>query len=387
MRRVAVVVAACAAAALPAAAQAAPATRSCSAPRAVAQRLQAILFQTLRETTASAGMLMHVEAPRLGVSWSGAAGQDDRSRHTRLAPGATVRLASNSKLYVAAATMRLVEQGKVGLGAPISRYLPAALVARLPGGDRITVEMLLRHTSGLYDYATDPAYVDAVLANPRRRWTRQEQIDWALSHGQPYGAPGASYNYSDTGYLLLAWILERRTPARTWGDALTRLLGARALGRAYLEDGRRPPRGTAARAHQYLGDVDTFAADPSFDLHGGGGLVASMRDLARFWDALFSGAVFARPATLRTLTALTPQSGTLAAAMGLYRDRLAGFVEYDHGGFFGTRANHFVAPDVTITTSTQQAVEEGNPIRAAYPKILAVLRGRRATSPSTTLCR
>jgi D-alanyl-D-alanine carboxypeptidase len=387
VRKVAILALACAAAALPAAAQAAPAARACGAPRAVAQRLQAILFQTLRETTASAGMLMHVEAPRLGISWSGAAGLDDRARRTRLAPRATVRLASNSKLYVAAATMRLVEQGRVGLRAPISRYLPADLVARLPGGSRITVEMLLRHTSGLYDYATDPAYVDAVLANPRRRWTRPEQIDWALSHGQPYGAPGATFNYSDTGYLLLAWILERRTGLRSWGDALTRLLGARVLGRTYLEDGRRAPRGSAARAHQYFGDVDTFSANPSFDLHGGGGLVASMRDLARFWDALFSGAVFARPATLRTLTSLTPQSGTLAAAMGLYRDRLAGVVEYDHGGFFGTRANHFVAPDVTITTSTQQALEEGNPIRPAYPKILAALRGVRATSPSTTLCR
>jgi D-alanyl-D-alanine carboxypeptidase len=372
---------------LPAAADGAPSARSCATPPAVARALQGVLAQTLRGTPSSAGMLMHVEAPRLGVSWSGAAGSDDRARRTRLRPGVTLRIASNTKLYVAAATLRLVEQGRVALNAPISRYLPAGLVARLPGGAGITVDMLLRHISGLYDYATDPDYVAEVVAHPDRRWTRAEQIDWALSHGQPYGAPGAVFNYSDTGYLLLAQILEARTGLRSYGDALVRLLGRRAMGRAYLEDGRRPPRGSGARAHQYFGDIDIFSADPSYDLWGGGGLVASMRDLARFWDAVFSRAVFSRSSTLRTLTRLTPQSGTLAAAMGLYRDRLAGVVEYDHGGFFGTRANHFVAPDVTITTSTQQAIEEGNPIRPAYPKVLRALRGLRTTSPSTTLCR
>jgi D-alanyl-D-alanine carboxypeptidase len=372
---------------LPAVAGAAPRTRACSTPPAVAKRLAAVLRETLRGAPSSPGMLMHVEAPRVGVSWSGAAGLDDRARRTPLRPDATVRIASNVKLYVAAAIMRLVEQGKVALDAPIARYLPAALVARLPGGDRITVSMLLRHTSGLYDYATDPAYVNAVLANPRRRWTRAEQIDWALSHGQPYGAPGAVFHYSDTGYLLLADILERRTGLRSWGDALTRLLGRRALGLAYLEDGRRPPRGAGRRAHQYFDGADTYGLDPSMDLHGGGGLVASMRDLARFWNALFAGAVFARGATLGELTRPTPQSGTLQAGMGLYRDRLAGVEEYDHYGFWGTRANHFAPDGVTVTTSTQEAAQEGNPIRPAYPKVMAVLRGLRTTAPAGTLCR
>jgi D-alanyl-D-alanine carboxypeptidase len=318
-------------------------------------------------------MLMHVEAPRLGVSWTGASGLDDRARRTRLRPPEIVRLSANARLYVAAAVLRLAERGRVSVGAPIARYLPAELVARLPGGARITVDMLLRHTSGLYDFATDPDYVSAVLANPRRRWTRDEQVSWALSHGQPYGAPGEAFHVSDTGYALLAQILERRTGRRGTRAAVAAVLGAWA------------PRGRGVRAHQYFGDLDAHGWDPSFD--PGGDLVAGMRELARFWDGVFSGAVFARPATLRTLTRLTPQSGSLSAGMGLFRDRIDGRVEYDHGGFFGTRVVHFVAADVTIATSTQQALEEGNPVRPAYVQVLGALRGLRATTGPSTLCR
>lgn len=358
--------------ALPASAGAAR-TRPCPTPSAVAQRLQRVLVATLPQAPQSAGMLMHVEAPRLGVSWTGAAGIDDRARRTRLRPAATVRLSANGRLYVAAAVLRLAERGRVSLGAPIGRYLPPALVARLPGGARITVEMLLRHTSGLYDFATDPDYVSAVLANPRRRWTRDEQVSWALAHGSSYGAPGEAFHVSDTGYVLLAQILERRTGRRGTRAAVAAVLGGWA------------PRGGGLRAHQYLGDLDAYGWDPSFD--AGGELVAGMRELARFWDGVFSGAVFARRATLATLTRPTPQSGSLSAGMGVFRDRIDGRLEYDHGGFFGTRVAHFVAADVTVATSTQQALEEGNPVRPAYAQVLAALRGLRATSGPSTLCR
>lgn len=351
-------------------AQALTRTRSCVTPPPVAQRLHAVLLATLRDAPGTAGVLMHVEAPRLGVSWSAATGVDDRARRTRLRASAPVRLTGNARLHVAAAVLRLAERGRLSVAAPISRYLPPALVARLPGGSRITVDMLLRHTSGLYDFATDPEYVAAVVANPRRRWTRDEQVSWALSHGQSYGAPGEVFHPSDTGYVLLAQILRARTGRAGFMGAV---LGGRA------------PRAVGRRAHQYFGDVDTYGWAPSFE--PGVEAVSSMRQLARFWDAVFSGAVFARRATLTTLTRPAPQSGSLGAGMGVFRDRIANRPAFQHGGFFGTRVVHFPGADVTIATSTQQAQEEGNPVRTAYPRALAALRGVRATSGPSTLCR
>jgi len=178
--------------------------------------LRRVLDQTAATSPRIPGMLLRVEAPRLGLSWSGAAGladRADRATRRRLAPGAAVRVASVTKTFTAAVVLRLVERGRLALDAPIARYLPATYTMLLAHGgyrpDRITARQLLQQTSGLFDYAETDAYDAAVRAGPAHRWSRLEQVRFALTHGRPYGPPGAAYHYSDTGYILLGAIIER----------------------------------------------------------------------------------------------------------------------------------------------------------------------------------
>ena len=84
-------------------------------------------------------------------------------------------------------------------------------LGRLSARHVITVRELLLHTSGIYNYGTDPDYQAAVNADPTKHWTRLEQVRFAVEHGRPVGEPGALYAYSDTGYALLGEILERVT--------------------------------------------------------------------------------------------------------------------------------------------------------------------------------
>ena len=178
--------------------------------------------------------------------------------------------------------------------------------------DVITVRQLLLHTSGIYDYGQDPAYQAAVGAGPTRRWTRLEQVQWAMDHGDPIGAPGELYAYSDTGYILLGEIIERASGAASGGDgpgtARLRRLG---LDETYWESLEPAPSGIAGRAHQYIGEFDGYGMDPSFDLYGAAGLVSTVDDLSAFYRALLRGEVFARPETLATMLeipAATPPS-------------------------------------------------------------------------------
>ena len=76
--------------------------------------------------------------------------------------------------------------------------------------DAIHVRDLLMHTSGLYDYASDPKFVEYVT-HGRHHWTRTEQVRFAITHGKPYAASGKEFHYSDTGYVLLGEIIERTT--------------------------------------------------------------------------------------------------------------------------------------------------------------------------------
>ena len=123
-----------------------------------------------------------------------------------------VRIASNTKTYVAATVLRLSEEGRLSLDDSIDSYLPGPMVDLLTGDgyrpDQMTLRHLLTHTSGLYDHSDSQKYGDAIMADPQRRWTRAEQLEAAMEWGDPWGPPGAIYTYCDTGYVLLGAIIE-----------------------------------------------------------------------------------------------------------------------------------------------------------------------------------
>lgn len=101
------------------------------------------------------------------------------------------------------------------------------------------------HTSGLYDYANEPKFVEYVT-HGRHHWTRTEQVRFAITHGKPYAASGKEFHYSDTGYVLLGEIIERTT-GRPLANAFRRLLGFDKLGLA-IRTSSRSRRGRMLRA-------------------------------------------------------------------------------------------------------------------------------------------
>ena len=166
--------------------------------------LQTLVDRTVADNELVTGAVLYVEAPRLGLRWEGAAGlAGPDAPMTTLHP---VRIASNTKTYVAAAVLRLAEEGRLGVDDPIS---PTCRPNRRHADRRrlrpepITVRHLLTHTHGLFDHSDSQKYGDAIMADPQHRWTRTEQVEAAMAWGQPWGAPGEIYTYCDTGYVLL----------------------------------------------------------------------------------------------------------------------------------------------------------------------------------------
>ena len=295
-----------------------------------------------------------------GMTWAGSAGFADRASKKPLMTDATFRIASVTKTFTAAAVLRLVEDGKLGLDDPIARRLSPATVAILRSGgyqpDTIKLRHLLQHTSGLYDYAADQAYESFVVSHPRHRWTRAEQVRFAMTHGKPIGAPGARFHYADTGYVLLGEILERATGGGL-AAAYRSLLGFDRLGldETYLETLEPPARHAKPRAHQYLGTLDTTAFDPSFDLYGGGGLVSTVDDLTRFYRALLGGRVFTHPATLRTMLGKERLLRTADLGMGIFSESIGLEPCWAHSGFWGTTVASCRRLGVTMAMTVNQA--------------------------------
>jgi len=301
------------------------------------------------------GAMMRVEAPALDLILTEAVGVSDLATREPLRPDQTLRIASITKSFVAAAILRLVEDGRLALDAPIEDLLRAESVAVLQNGgydtSRITVRSLLQHTSGIFDFATSDVYLARVSSDPQHRWTRLEQLSLAMENGQAYGGPGDVYTYSDTGYILLGEIIETTTDS-AMAVAIHDLLAFDRLGidDTWFETLETVPAAAPLRAHQYLESLDANTFDPSLDLFGGGGLVSTLKDVSRFYRALHGGEIFRKSQTLGLMLEITPQSVEADGrgyGLGIVRAEFDGLVCYGHGGFWGILAWH--CPDVDLT--------------------------------------
>jgi D-alanyl-D-alanine carboxypeptidase len=210
--------------------------------------------------------------------------------------------------------------------------LPAGVAGRFANAADISVRMLLGHRSGIPDRVT-PAASDEIAHHPAHVWKAGEILDRAASQ-PPLFAPGTSYSYSNTNYNLLGLIIERVTGHSWRHEVSRRVIGPLGLRRTSLPaPGRRSLNG--AHAHGY-GEVDgrrvdQTRVDPSMaGAAGGGALVTTVQDLARFLDALLEGRLFRRRETLRQMLAFAPatdEGGQVGYGLGIERRVVPGGVE------------------------------------------------------------
>jgi D-alanyl-D-alanine carboxypeptidase len=336
----------------------------------IEERLQKTVDAVVSENDAVRSSALHVDSPALGLAWAGASGLADPAAGTPMTPRNPSRIASNTKTFIAAAVLRLHEEEILEIFDPIRDHLPQEYVAALEGDGydttAITVRHLLTHTSGLFDHTSPDLYVETILADPMHRWTRGEQLRGAVDWGDPLGEPGEFYTYCDTGYVLLGAVIEH-TLGHSMAGSVRELVDYDRLGLSstWWETLEPRPDGVPDRAHQFFGDVDTYDFDPSYDLYGGGGLASTVGDLARFYRALFTGGVYADPATAEIMLTTIDGAQALPGAsdralppgayrMGIWVTEVEGYTAYMHTGFFGTLAAYFPELDLALAVAVNQ---------------------------------
>ena len=339
------------------------------------------LAQLAKDGPMIPGVIMAADSPRLGLAWRGAIGSLELHGAEPLQADDAFRIASVTKVFIAAATLRAFEKGQFGLNDSIRGLIsPQTAAVLVKGGydlDRITVRHLLTHTSGLYDFATDPAWGDTIRENPQRSWTRLEQIIYAVDHGHKLFEPGAEYRYSDTAYSLLSEIIERGT-GKPFPAATAELIDYKKLGltRTHFEKLEPPPPGER-RAHQYVGPFDVNGADPSSDLYGGGGIVTTADDLILFIRGLIRGTVFQDPATLPAALLLPPVAnpgGSDHTAL-LARMKLGNQLCWGHSGYWMVLVAYCPDVDLALAVSTNQNRfgPRSPDVETSYQALLTVL--------------
>ncbi len=313
-----------------------------------------------RKETTVIGVSLTVISPELNIDFSNSCGFDSLEKTSLVKVEQPFRIASLTKVFVASAILRLYENGLLSLDDSISTYISQEHITILRDGgydpDKITIRHCLSHRSGLYDYAVGgPEYIEVASKDSSKRWTRTEQVQFAMEYGKPHATPGVEEHYSDTGYVLLGEIIENVNQLGL-AKSLRQLLKFDKLGMSatYLESLEKRPDGLLPKVKRYMGEIDASDWDNSIDLYGGGGLVSNTHDLTVFLQALFNGKVFEKDTTLDVMLlkmGYGDRSGDLPAQRLGFTSiigKKSGVEVYLHSGFWGTVFMHIPAYNCSI---------------------------------------
>lgn len=274
------------------------------------------------------------------------------------APETKFHIASVSKPFTAAAILQLQEQGKLNISDTVARFVD------FPSGDRITIEHLLTHTSGIPNVNDLPDY-DNFARSPHKL---EELV--AKFAGLPLEfQPGTNYRYSNSNYNVLALILEKAS-GENYGEYVRRHIMEPAGMRDTGHDGdalRLIPQ--AAAGYQPSG-IDSYEKAPYLDWAnktGNGSLYSTLDDLLRFDRALNS----------ETLLKKTTRERYFVEGKGnrfgwFQRKRGAHRVMSSNGRSpgFTAQLDRFPEEDVTvIVLSNSYATESQDPIAPALGAI------------------
>lgn len=191
-----------------------------------------------------------------------------------LTPASAFRLASVSKQFMAAAIALLDEAGELDLDDDVRKYFPD-----LPDyGTTLTLRHLIFHTSGIRDYL-DLAW----LADWGEWYLPQEALRLIERQQALNFEPGSEYLYSNSGYLMLADIVEQVTgqTLREWSDE--NLFGPLGMTNTHFHDDHR--RIVPRRATGYAPTDEGWEISMSpLDMVGDGGIVSTVADLERWHE-------------------------------------------------------------------------------------------------------
>lgn len=241
--------------------------------------------------------------------------------HRIPADSATVyNLASNTKQFTAAAVMLLVQDGKVRLDDTVSRYLP-----EFRYGARITIRDLLTHTSGIPDYAD--------LDNLPHRATARQFVDLVRNAPLDF-APGTTFEYSNTNYVMLGMIVEQVS-----GWSFSEFLSQRIFDPLHMTGASTrvipASQPDGALGYTFDGKIVLAPQTPDDLGYGDGTVNASVLDLVK-WDAALDGGGVVDAASWHAMsesplhTGYGPREGY---GFGLDLAALYGHREVSHEGF------------------------------------------------------
>jgi len=326
----------------------------CNGSASTAESLQASLDATWNQYRQAhglpgGGIAVYIETPS-GIYYASsgmAAGVDQNTRF---------RIASNTKTFTAAAIMLLDQQGRLRIddtivsdipGQPGVPYVPNTPQYAIPNKASITIRQLLSHTAGVFDVdnemipATCPApyagkhYPTYIMeTDPYHQFSPDELVAVNATCQLDFFAPGTDYHYSDTGYSILAAIIERASGMPYDQFLVQNLIAPNGLSSTSVVMLGTDQTIPLPFNHGYIYDQATLTdtTEDNMSLHiGEGNITSTPADIARWVRRLIRGEAGPNAAAVNAMTTPTPQSIHRGKNYGLSVQYFSG-LGYGHTG-------------------------------------------------------
>ncbi|MFD4398537.1 serine hydrolase domain-containing protein [Kitasatospora sp. NPDC058478] len=278
----------------------------------VAKQLDAAIKQVLNQTS-TPGVIVGITTP--DGSYQRAFGQADKSG-TPMSPDLNMRIGSVTKTFTATGVLRLVDQGKVGLDDPVSKYVDG-----VPGGDNITIRQLAGMRSGLFPYTSDPDFVNALISDPNRVFTPDQLLAYGYKHPANF-PPGSKFQYSNSNYILLGKVIEK-----AGGEPVDQFLKDQVFSQAGLNGTVFPTDATFPDPHargytdQTPNGQTTDATDwnPSW-AWSAGAVISNLTDLQNWTKSLATGSLLKQDTQSQRLKTQPTGDPGVGYGLGLFNN-------------------------------------------------------------------
>lgn len=333
----------------------------------------AAVFADWFETSTAPGAALAVRLSD-GAVLEFVAGQANVVSGSKVEEHSVFRIASISKSLTAATVLVLVEEGLLDLDAKVMDYLGPDWLGDQPHAAEITVRQLLGHTSGLVEYAFNPAFGAEAQNRYGTPWAPEEILDFVGRQGSEF-APGTAFSYNTGGFIAAGLLIEEvtgETAAEAMRNRLFDPAGATAIGLApqdptsqhhvsgYVDGGLAqlmvvsdPQADQGITLANGTPVVDVLAVDQASVRSSGwtgGGVEADMAATALVWHAMFDGTVLGHSAVAE----LVSPSASSSYGLGVRLSNVEGSLVVSHTGGtagFMSEAGYIDAIDVSFAMS------------------------------------
>ncbi|MFH8463640.1 serine hydrolase domain-containing protein [Streptomyces sp. NPDC017991] len=334
-----------AAATLAAAALTAPAALAASpAPAPASARDHAATQRAMNEAVKDGVPGVAAQAKTPHATWKATAGVGNLETKKPRSAKDRYRVGSITKTFVSTVVLQLEAERRLSLDDTVDKWLPGVVHGNGHDGRRITLRQLLNHTSGVHNYTADDDFArtyflkDGFFEHRFDKLPPRDLVAIATSH-EPDFAPGTSWNYSNTNYVVAGMVIEKVT-GHAYGDEIRqRIIEPLGL-HATLVPGTYPkvPK-PSSRAY---GKLAMTATGPTYDVtelnpglaSASGEMISDSGDLNRFYSALLRGGLLPRKqlAEMKT-TVKVGEVRNAGYGLGLIERELScGVVVWGHGG-------------------------------------------------------